>query len=751
MHKFKEINVTTFFNSCNIPIVICNLNLDIVEVNEKIASYIEYTRDELIGKNISFVSTEKGLSFNVIEFKKLISKKIDNYTFNRLFKTKTGKIISGAITVSLFEIDNEHFILGVFNMDDDKDDKSDIFKQSFSLVDKMLALNPDIHCIIDNNKNFVYENSSVINYLGYNLDDVGENNVVDFLKDKIDKDSLIFFNKDITDIDNLEGLLECEFQIESSNNEMVWLKLRSIELIRKDELNVNFKYVIIQDITRRKSIENELSFHNNFLEDITNLMPDVVFVYNISPFDSLYSNLRERTFLGFKEKDWKNLNSIKPHPDYEEYLTNSLLELNNIKEGEVILHEMPVMSKSGEYRWLLTKSKLFKRDEENGINQILTLISDVQDYRNAIENLNISENTNSAIINAIPDLILVVNKNGDYLYSFSGHDIKINSTNEVVGKNVLDVIEQPIGNIIMDNIERCINNDELLQIEFVLTDKKTLKSAYFSNYFSKISEDRAIILVRDITKRKEAENELSNKIKLLSDQNKKMEQFISKNTELERFAYILSHDLKEPLRGIGTIAEILENEIKALNNSKLETLTKFLIESSNRMNSMIEGILDYSKTSNDLIQYELVDVEKNVNYIINDLDLLIKETGVDIRLKKLPNIMGSEIQIRQLLQNLINNAIKFNINPSPYVEIGANQLEHEVVYYVKDNGIGIKKQFQESVFKMFRRLNSSKNFSGQGLGLSICKKIVERHNGKIWVETNLDDETGSIFYFSIPL
>ncbi len=753
MNKYTQLNATSFLKSCNIPLAICDLNFDILEVNKVMAKLVEYDRDELIGKNISFVSVDNGLSFNFKQFSKLIAKEIDSYTFKRYYKTKSGKEIYGSITVSLFELHEEQVLLGMFNVDVEEKSTNDFYTESFDTVNKILALNPDIHYIIDTFKrNIVYENVSILNYFGYDESDLNGLNVVAFLNSKIDRDNIHYVKKDSLTINskNVEGFTEGEYRIKSKNNGWIWIKSRSIELMKKDDLNVSLSYVIIQDITHTKDIESELKFHYEFLEDITNIIPDVVFVFKNKPFYGMYSNLNNRTFLGYSEKEWRNLKEPKPHPDYEEYLLECLKDLNDLKEGDIKIHELPFISKDGEVRWLLSKSKLFRKDEKTGETQILSVVTDVQDYRNAIENLKISQNTNDAIIKAIPDLILVVNKDGIYQNYYSGYDIKIENVNDIIGKHVFDVIPHPaVASQILAHIKNCIANDELISYEFDLKVKNEL--IYYSNFYSKLNDDQAIILIRDISKRKIAERELGSKIELLSKQNYKLEKFISKNTELERFAYILSHDLKEPLRSISAISTIVNNEIKSLNEPKLNTLMNHLIDSSERMNSMIDGVLEYSKTSNDLINFSTVNTSELVANVLNDLNLLITEKNIKITIDELHNVKGSEIQLRQLFQNLINNAAKFSIVEEPIISIGSKFKGKKVIFYVKDNGIGIQNKFKETVFKMFRRLNSDKDFSGQGLGLPICKKIIDRHNGEIWIEDNKEANTGSVFYFSLPI
>ena len=427
------------------------------------------------------------------------------------------------ITVSSFEVDREKYIIGFINLNFTKEESYNFFTDVFDPVNKMLAVNPDIHYIVDiSNLGIVYENTSILNYFGYEEKDLNNARIIDFLNDKIDMSNITSkkSQEGVHTSEILEGFIQKEFKILTKNEGWKWVKSRSIDLIKKDDLNVNLKYVILQDITETKSIEEELNRNNAFLKDITNLVPDMIVVFKARPFEIVYSNLNEGTLLGYNESEWKYFEHPKPFPGHEDDFIRSLEEIYDIQEGEMKIHEVPFISKSGEKRWLLSRSKLFKKDPITNEVQILSIIIDVQDYRSAIESLKISEDTNNAIISAIPDLILVVNRKGDYLNTFSGYNMKVSESDGIIGQNIVDWIEQPYADLIIKNIELCIDNDKLYQIEYEMYSRLYNKEVYYSNYFSRLSDDTAIIVVRDIAESKAAERELDAKMELLSEQNK---------------------------------------------------------------------------------------------------------------------------------------------------------------------------------------------------------------------------------------
>jgi light-regulated signal transduction histidine kinase (bacteriophytochrome) len=225
------------------------------------------------------------------------------------------------------------------------------------------------------------------------------------------------------------------------------------------------------------------------------------------------------------------------------------------------------------------------------------------------------------------------------------------------------------------------------------------------------------------------------------------------NSDLTDFVYIASHDLREPLRKISSFGQLLQKSLQGkLSNDEQENLN-FMIDGSDRMTMMIDGLLTYSRANTKDILLEIVDLNEVIERLKElELGMLLEETGSIIEVPQpLPKVHADPVQMEQLLQNLIANGIKYRKEGvKPRITIKAKEVpDNKVRIEVQDNGIGIAPEYYNEIFKMFKRLHSRREYDGCGIGLSVCKKIVERHGGQIGIESKLD--AGSTFWFTILL
>ena len=229
---------------------------------------------------------------------------------------------------------------------------------------------------------------------------------------------------------------------------------------------------------------------------------------------------------------------------------------------------------------------------------------------------------------------------------------------------------------------------------------------------------------------------------------KKTEDLKRSNKELEEFAYVASHDLQEPLRTIASHLQLIERYTKGQQDPKVLQSMHFAIDGAVRMKRLIEDLLKYSRIGAENKPLEAISCKKVFENALNNLQTVIEERKASITSDPMPVIYGDEGQMTQLFQNLIGNSLKFCRDRVPQINISVDDEGPEWLFSFQDNGIGIKPEFYEKIFVIFKRLHTREEYSGTGIGLSICKKIVSFHGGKIWLKSEFGE--GTTFYITIP-
>lgn len=267
------------------------------------------------------------------------------------------------------------------------------------------------------------------------------------------------------------------------------------------------------------------------------------------------------------------------------------------------------------------------------------------------------------------------------------------------------------------------------------------------------------LIIRDLTEHKKLEEELrksrDNLELKVQERTAELDVLIDElkrsNEELQQFAYVSSHDLQEPLRTIASFTQLMERRYKGKLDSDADEFMNYIVEAAVRMKQQINDLLEFSRVTTAGKEFKVVDATSLLNKTFKILHALIMESNTEITVDELPNVMGDAGQLERVFQNLISNAIKFRKPEEPLkIHISAHKSEDkEYVFSVKDTGIGIEEPYFDRIFTIFQRLHTRDEYQGTGIGLSIVKRIIERHGGRVWVESEFG--VGSTFYFTIPI
>lgn len=286
----------------------------------------------------------------------------------------------------------------------------------------------------------------------------------------------------------------------------------------------------------------------------------------------------------------------------------------------------------------------------------------------------------------------------------------------------------------------------LLAIEDI-TDRKQIQAALKKAYENLEERVEArtrelaqanLQLQKEIEERRRTEEQLAQKAKELA----------RSNADLEHFAYLVSHDLQEPLHVAAGFLKLLSRRYKKHLDAKGEEFIDCALSSISRLEQQIKDLLEYSRVTTRGKEFDWVDANAVVEQVCQDLSLTIQEKKAAITWDPLPKVMADPAQLARVFLNLIGNALKFAGNRPPRIHLGATESEGEWKFWVQDQGIGIDPKNYERIFLMFERLHSRSEYPGTGIGLAVCKKIIERHGGRIWVES--EPGRGSTFFFTIP-
>ncbi|WP_429222463.1 ATP-binding protein [Methanobacterium oryzae] len=556
----------------------------------------------------------------------------------------------------------------------------------------------------------------------------------------------------------------------------------------KDYNNVESVLAIISDVTKEKEFEEQIKFHTDILAEVNDAIVAVDDINRV-----IYWNKGSEKLFGFElsEVDGKTLFDIIGYSwlsDKEKIHAIRQLKVMGEWNGENFCFK-----KNGEEITLKSYLKSFKDDAGNYIGTVYIMHDITKPVRieTTLEK-NYKQLQEAQRIGHIGNWEWDIKNNvitlSDELYNIYGLD-----TNDSVFKyeTILGMVHPEDKHIIDGFIENALKDHKPFNYEFRIC--RPDKNIRVISCQGEVTTDFAghpikiICVEQDITERKKIENSLEKAknelemrvekrtrelksanelLKIELEERKRAENELKKseeklktlieelkrsNEELQQFAYITSHDLQEPLRTITSFTQLIEKRYKDKLDEDADEFIEYIVDATERMQNLINDLLDYSRVTTRGKEFQLTNTNEILKDTISNLHAAIRENNAKVTYDKIPEIVADPGQFLQLFQNLIGNAIKFRKQDEPpKIHISCKKCEKssEYLFSVQDNGIGMESQYVERIFIIFQRLHTREMYGGTGIGLAIAKRIVERHGGKIWVES--EPEVGSTFYFTIP-
>lgn len=745
-----EIRFGSVYEFSPIAIVLCDTTWNILTVNAKACNLFGYSQQELKKMNLAQISHPDYVDAN----KQIIATKLkegeDSFFMSQRYIQKSGSVIDGELTANII-YDEQKKPLYIMSMvvDITQRKQRELELQKSELMYSSLVKNiPGVvyNCIEDDHWTMLYLSEQVEELTGYTSQEF-INNDISFSDIILPNDYEKLINS-YADKDNIKlgDTFNEYYRIKHANGAIRWIHEKGQYFDKKGDQW--FLYGLMFDITEQKEQENNLFqsqmrfksvFENSNLPIIIADIDGNIIEGNIAFCRLTGYSMQEITEMTLHE--FAHLDSDRTSTeDAMDFVSGNVKWFSNLNRM--------IRTKNGKKRYVsVNLSGIY--NEQNEFIYGVSIIEDVTEKRQFTQALNESIAMQQAILKSLPDLTFHLDATGKYLNAYIPDNLPTEiyiSPHDIVGKQMPEILPLDLAKQLQILISESLTSNKVLTYEYELTINGVKRQ--YEALVNAINSSEVLLTARNITPLKEIQAVLAAKVSELENKNEELEKYISSNLELENFAYVASHDLREPLRSIIGFSQLLKQKLGNSDDYTVLEYLQFIRESAQQMSILINDLLQYSLVNTEHIAKPIRTILIVEKTMLNMRELIHKTKAV-INIGALPDIIvGYEPKLSQVFQNLIQNAIKFHQpNMPPTVNIASFETPTHWHFSVADNGIGIDIDYFDKIFLLFRRLHTRNEFSGSGLGLAICKKIVEQHHGHIWVESELGH--GTTFFFTI--
>ncbi|MDY6833940.1 MAG: PAS domain S-box protein [Chloroflexota bacterium] len=610
---------------------------------------------------------------------------------------------------------------------------------------RLLAENAtDVIWTMDLNLQYTYVSPSITRLRGFTPEEVKTHRVIDTMTPESAEYATQIFIEEIEK--ERIGIEEpfrsrlLELELNRKDGSTVWTEI-TMSFLRDEDGQPTGILGVTRDISERRKAEEAIQEAERRYKAIFNNPLQLVYLVDLNG-NVLDMNDSTKELLEYSTEELVKLSFADVlHP---EDLNSALAALNeNMFTGGLERpYEVRILTKSREVIWVETLGVPLYRNGE--VYAGLGIGHDISERKRAEEQLKASEERYRLLVDSAPDPIVLVDLTGtimscntaiEKVTGFHPEELEGEWFQDLV---TLDPYDLPAFTTFFSDLLEGRQVDDF-EMKFIHRDGSIRWTSVKVRILYRDEQPSSILVIaRDVTQRVISQRELQRRSEALERSNR----------ELEQFAYIASHDLQEPLRMVASYVQLLERRYKGRLDEDADEFISYAVDGANRMQRMINDLLTYSRVGTRGKAFEPTDCESVLDTALANLKLTIEENNAVITHDPLPTIMADSSQLIQLFQNLIANAIKFHGNKVPYVHARATRNNGEWVFSVHDNGIGIDPEYKERVFVIFQRLHTHEEYPGTGIGLAVCKRIVERHQGRIWVESTPGE--GTDFFFTVP-
>jgi PAS domain S-box-containing protein len=503
--------------------------------------------------------------------------------------------------------------------------------------------------------------------------------------------------------------------------------------------------IIFRNISEKKEMQDLIKESEQRFHSILDNSQDVIYRLNLQTFRFEYISPTCRSIVGYSADELMALDTQSAlsmiHPSDLNKFKVSMKSMENGGRVSLVYRQR---NKQGEYRWLSNHSTVIKDNKgkplyrDGNIRDITDSLKTEDRLKRSLDKLNIALESGNI---------------GTWEWNLNTGIFFIDERCE----KILGLTPETFGKT-YEAFEDCVHDEDLGHLRNAINQTRKLGLPLETVFRTKaVKDDYHYISTKALV----IKDHLGNPLKVtgvcfdITGMRKGSEktiislneELLRSNKDLQEFAYVASHDLQEPLRMVSSFTQLLEQKYADKLDQSGKEYIKFAVDGSTRMYSQLNGLLQYSRIHTKGREFSIVDLNSVLDDVIKNLKLLIKEKEAEVTIRKLPRVFADKEQMVRLMQNLIENGLKFNMG-KPVISVSSRREKEQYIIIVKDNGIGIEPQYFERIFKIFQRLNQREEYGGTGIGLAICKRIVERHGGRIWVKSSLGK--GASFIFSIP-